>query len=844
MVQGATYLIPVNIDVNLNYVDSIIFTLKCGETKVQKEYPSQTNILKNGNIGIPLNQYETTVLKGLVKIEAQINYKEGRVAKTETDVLQISPTLATKFIDGSESTEPDLDPVLLNTSDPVVAVSGATFIPSVSEDGVISWTNDGDLTNPKPVNIKGKDGKDGTPGANGATFVPSISSDGTLSWTNDGNLKNPESVDIKGKNGENGITYTPSVSNSGIISWENNGNLPNPESVNIKGEKGTPGDTPYIGENGNWFIGDTDTGTPAGGCGGTDGTPNAVQYVPQTLTQAQQTQARKNIDAQSQVYAVKRANPWSAEDCLNAPIRGLKLYGICEQKNYSGVNLIKLNGRENYSTNGTASDVFTLNDNMVISGIASSGYFSVSTTVIDEITDNSIKFHTTTAPNSAGYGIGIVLPYINTQLVFSAKYNMSCNLNMLFYDDQNKYITYKNITNGVPFTTNIEGATLMVLDISANEINSTRIVSDLQLEKGTTPTQYEPYVGGMPSPSPEYPQPVKCNDLIYKLIGKNLFNINEALPTTNWAEMEDKPGYRYYDILTGLKNTYVTVSCNHQEPGKNAYIVLKGESGIWMYHSSATSLINNKATLKTDENGVLRIVVAGNETDLNEIFSDNFMVEIGNDAVRYEEYFNGGSVTAPSLYGIGDAQDEWDAMTGSGNRRIEKVVIDGTTKTFSKANNDEGSYAYYYIYNTNGEAIVTKDALCTHLIKDISANNVGKFYCTGKTIFINAAGIVAEDNATTSNSDALNTILAEKYTAGNPMTFYIVSDDESFTATPISTTLKMPDGYAQFLPSGDGVAGDIEAEYAVDVEKRYVLKETYKSLEERVAALESAAIGV
>lgn len=118
MVQGATYLIPVNIDVNLNYVDSIIFTLKCGETKVQKEYPSQTNILKNGNIGIPLNQYETTVLKGLVKIEAQINYKEGRVAKTETDVLQISPTLATKFIDGSESTEPDLDPVLLNTSDP------------------------------------------------------------------------------------------------------------------------------------------------------------------------------------------------------------------------------------------------------------------------------------------------------------------------------------------------------------------------------------------------------------------------------------------------------------------------------------------------------------------------------------------------------------------------------------------------------------------------------------------------------------------------------------------------------------------------------------------------------
>lgn len=35
---------------------------------------------------------------------------------------------------------------------------GATFIPSVSADGVISWTNDKELPNPEPVNIKGADG--------------------------------------------------------------------------------------------------------------------------------------------------------------------------------------------------------------------------------------------------------------------------------------------------------------------------------------------------------------------------------------------------------------------------------------------------------------------------------------------------------------------------------------------------------------------------------------------------------------------------------------------------------------------------------------------------------------
>ena len=44
---------------------------------------------------------------------------------------------------------------------------GATFIPSVSADGVISWTNDKGLPNPKPVNIKGIKGDKGDKGEAG-----------------------------------------------------------------------------------------------------------------------------------------------------------------------------------------------------------------------------------------------------------------------------------------------------------------------------------------------------------------------------------------------------------------------------------------------------------------------------------------------------------------------------------------------------------------------------------------------------------------------------------------------------------------------------------------------------
>lgn len=39
--------------------------------------------------------------------------------------------------------------------------NGATFTPQVSEEGIISWTNNGDLTNPEPINIKGPIGNTG-----------------------------------------------------------------------------------------------------------------------------------------------------------------------------------------------------------------------------------------------------------------------------------------------------------------------------------------------------------------------------------------------------------------------------------------------------------------------------------------------------------------------------------------------------------------------------------------------------------------------------------------------------------------------------------------------------------
>lgn len=53
---------------------------------------------------------------------------------------------------------------------------------------------------------KGDPGPQGPAGASGATFTPSVSSSGDLSWSNNGGLPNPATVNIKGPKGDTGAT--------------------------------------------------------------------------------------------------------------------------------------------------------------------------------------------------------------------------------------------------------------------------------------------------------------------------------------------------------------------------------------------------------------------------------------------------------------------------------------------------------------------------------------------------------------------------------------------------------------------------------------------------------------
>ena len=71
---------------------------------------------------------------------------------------------------------------------------------------VLTYTNGDSATVGRVVGADGKDGKDGI---SGATFTPKVDAEGNLSWTNDGALTNPETVNIRGEKGDPGAAGSP-----------------------------------------------------------------------------------------------------------------------------------------------------------------------------------------------------------------------------------------------------------------------------------------------------------------------------------------------------------------------------------------------------------------------------------------------------------------------------------------------------------------------------------------------------------------------------------------------------------------------------------------------------------
>lgn len=226
-------------------------TLEALQQAVQN--PAQGDIYQIGTVApYTLYMWDETDTPGWISL-GQLQGPTGADGTTFTPSVDEAGNLSWSNNDGKPN------PETVNIKGPqglqgLTGEQGTTFTPSVSAEGVLSWTNDGDAENPDPVNIRGPQGAQGTPGAdgapgqdgapgvNGVTFTPSVSEDGTISWTNDGNLQNPDSVNIMGPQGAQG-NAGPGIASggtdgqflvkSGSVDYQTEWKTLDPKDINI-----------------------------------------------------------------------------------------------------------------------------------------------------------------------------------------------------------------------------------------------------------------------------------------------------------------------------------------------------------------------------------------------------------------------------------------------------------------------------------------------------------------------------------------------------------------------------------------------------------------------------------
>lgn len=176
----------------------------------------------------------------------------------------------------------------------------------------------------------------------------------------------------------------------------------------------------------------------------------------------------------------------------------------------------------------------------------------------------------------------------------------------------------------------------------------------LMITEGQTATPYEPYTGGKPSPSHDYPQQIKNvgkwneetqkYEVDIKVTGKNLFDIDSFLKLP-LQPVSGNDSVRKL-ILTLKPNTKYTLStnnegtCNSQDKDTSRSLYFTNADDE-IYQCNTTAVFKGKkVTVTSDENGRVKIVLF-DRTNSKPIENKQcyVMLNEGTFAEPYEPYF-------------------------------------------------------------------------------------------------------------------------------------------------------------------------------------------------------------
>ena len=490
--------------------------------------------------------------------------------------------------------------------------------------------------------------------------------------------------------------------------------------------------------------------------------------------------------------------PLTLKDCIGEPFKGFVLYGKSTQVTTTGAQLLKLVDREPVticgltwqiknqciSVNGTTTDEGNVTDFYICGakGVYADADFPEGQITISADFPNDIVMYV--VKNG-----GTILGYISSKV----------RNDHFEHTSGNKYrILFRAMKKGA---------------ICNNAIK-------VMLNRGDAILPWEPYTGGKPSPSPDYPQEIKNAKGEVVVKGKNLFGgrfyyarYSSGIMYINKAQKDEEVKFPYQPesettgICKALKcqkgKTYVISVTN---PNKNAVLCMAEYENIEKaintnnalgFVTTSSNVLKKSYIAKSD--GILVCGIAGTWTDgkttLHECTeSELLQVEEASEATSYEPYHEpqSMSVTTPnSLPGIpvssgGNYTDEngqqWicdevDLERGVYVQRVMKSSISDVTWRMTNANKHE--FATEALHNIANKSYRYVNGLCD--MYNVVLSELERF--TNKSVIFGIDGY----QLFVCDSD-FNTVNAVKtYFAEHPLTIMYV------LATPIETPLSETD---------------------------------------------------
>lgn len=347
-------------------------------------------------------------------------------------------------------------------------------------------------------------------------------------------------------------------------------------------------------------------------------------------------------------------------DSDDGRIVDLKLYGKSEQKQYSGKNLFP---PVTYSGNVSNLQIDAADGAVHLKGTPND---QVNSAIVGAWSASSPTIFTLPAGTYtlSGFGEWLATPRLNLVYVENGE---------LISLSGNKTVTFDKETN------------FIAVFVYANANASLDITFKPMIEKGSTATDYEPYVGGIPSPNPEYPQEIKSVvKPVVKVCGKNLVGklMQGVIVWNSGAQVSSETQYACTAFIPVKPGEKYTIS-NATTGGER-----------WYYDSDKKPVIGmptGNITVTIPENIAYMRVTCPIEN------KDKFQIELGSTATNYEPYTeqtvtlpytlnaipvsSGGNVTIDGQQYIADYVD---VENGKLMRMVDSSKLDTTQSIIGK----------------------------------------------------------------------------------------------------------------------------------------------------------------